>query len=147
MKKETWKWIVAVLVVGIIGVFVLTRCDNDNGPMKAVSENERWEAYAMETMDNGTKAWRGVVVYKGEHPDEIKNVRTQVCINGKKYKYVKRQLTEAGTLGVKKADAGGAKEFYVFLKGAEVRPASLSVKVKWREGGATHVEKMWLIAK
>ena len=147
MRKETWKWIVAILVVVVISVFVLGRCGDSDGPMEAVSENGCWEAYAMETTDNGENAWRGVVVYKGEHPEEIKNVRTQVCINGKKYKYVKRQLAEAGTLGIKKSEAGGEKEFYVFLKGVEVRPASLSVKVKWREGGANHVEKMWLITK
>lgn len=148
MKKETWKWIVAVVLVVVVCAVALIGCGHDSdGPMKAVSEDGRWEAYSMETSDDGQKAWRGVVVFKGENPEKIQNVRTQVCINGMKFKYVKRKLVEAGTLGVKKGDAGGEKQFYIFMKAQEKRPASVSVKVKWKEDGATRVEKMWLITK
>ncbi|MBR4020056.1 MAG: hypothetical protein IKI99_01980 [Firmicutes bacterium] len=147
MKKETLKWIVLIIVVLIAGVFVISRCGQSDGSLKAVSEDSRWEAYAMETTDGGEKAWRGVVVYKGENPEKIQNVRTQVCINGIRNKYTKRQLQEAGTLGVKKSDAGGEEEFYIFMKGRKERPASLSVKVKWKENGAVHVEKMWMVTK
>ena len=147
MKKETWKWIAAVVLVIVVGVVVLNQCGRDNGPMKAVSENGNWEAYVMETTDGGEKAWRGVVVYKGEHPEEIKNVRTQRCVNGIKKKFTKRELKDAGTLGVKKSDAGGQDQFYIFMTGDKERPASVSVKVKWKEAGANHVEKMWLIAE
>lgn len=145
MKKETLKWIVVIVLVVVVGAVVLSQCGRHDGPMKAVSEDGKWEAYAMETTDGGETAWRGVVVYKGENPEKIKNVRTQSCINGVKRKFTKRQLVDAGTLGVKKSNAGGEKQFYIFLKGEKERPASLSVKVKWKEGGATHVEKMWMI--
>jgi len=40
---------------------------------------------------------------------------------------------------------GGADQFYLFMKGREAKPASLSVKVKWKEGKKNHVEKLWLI--
>ncbi len=147
MKKETLKWVVVIVVVVLVGIVVLTQCSRDGGNLKAVSEDGCWEAYAMETTDGGETAWRGVVVYKGEKPEKIKNVRTQSCVNGIKTKYVKRQLKEAGTLGVKKSAAGGEDQFYIFLKGKEERPASLSVKVKWEEGGKTCVEKMWMVTK
>ncbi|MBR3785289.1 MAG: hypothetical protein IKJ77_02675 [Firmicutes bacterium] len=145
MKKETLKWVIAIVVVLAAVVFVFSQCGRADGPTRAVSEDGRWEAYAMETKEGGETAWRGVVVYKGENPEKIQNVRTQVCINGMKYKYTKRQLKEAGTLGVKKSDAGGEKEFYIFMKGSKERPASLSVRVKWKEKGKVHVEKMWLV--
>lgn len=143
MKKETLKWIIVVFVV-LAGIAALFGCSLGND-MKAVSEDGRWEAYAMETTHEGQKAWRGVVVYKGENPEKIKNVRTQVCVNGIKKDFVKRKLQDSGALGVKKSDAGGQDQFYIFLKGREEKPASLSVKVKWKEGKKTCVEKMWLI--
>lgn len=143
MKKKTLKWIAVILVVMAAGLVVLFGCRGDG--MKAVSEDGRWEAYAMETMDEGQKAWRGVIVYKGEKPEKIKNVRTQACINGIKKDYVKRTLKESGTLGIKKSDIGGQDQFYVFLKSREEKPASLSVKVKWKEGKKNCVEKMFLI--
>lgn len=142
MKKKTSKWIVAILVVVAVGVGALVVGGHG---MKAVSEDGRWEAYAMETTYEGQTAWRGVVVYKGEKPKKIKNVRTQVCINGVKKDYVKRKLQDNGTLGVKKSDAGGADQFYVFMKKRTEKPASLSVKVKWKEGKKNCVEKMFLI--
>ena len=145
MKKATWKWVIVIVVLVVAGMILLNQCGRDTGPLKAVSENERWEAYVMETTDGGETAWRGVVVYKGEHPEEIKNVRTQVCINGNKYKFTKRELKDAGTLGVKKSAAGGSDQFYIFMKAQKERPASVSVKVKWKEAGATQVEKLWLI--
>ena len=144
MKKETLKWIGVIVVVLAIGIGALI-CFGGGGDMQAVSEDGKWEAYAMETTDEGETAWRGVIVYKGENPEKIKNVRTQAGINGIKKDYVKRKLKDAGTLGVKKSDAGGADQFYVFMKKRTEKPASLSVKVKWKEGKKTYVEKMWLI--
>lgn len=146
MKKESLKWIIVIVVVLAVAAVSLFSCSG-NDRMSAVSEDGVWEAYAMETTEDGQKAWRGVVVYNGDNPEDIKNVRTQVCINGKKGKYIKRQLTEAGTLGIQKSDAGGEKEFYIFMKAQKQKPASVSVKVKWKEKGTTRVEKMWLIGK
>jgi len=144
MKKETLKWVIVVGVVLVIAAVLLFGCSGGED-MKAVSEDGKWEAYAMETTVDGQKAWRGAVVYKGEKPEKIKNVRTQVCVNGIKKDFVKRKLKDKGTLGIRKADVGGADQFYLFMKGREAKPASLSVKVKWKEGKKNHVEKLWLI--
>lgn len=147
MKKETLKWVIAIGVVLAVGVTVFFGCGRSGDGMEAVSEDGRWEAYALETTAEGNRGWRGVVVYKGEEPENIQDVRTQVCVNGAKEKYVKRQLSEAGTLGIKRSRAGGEKQFYVFLEGMEKKPASLSVKVKWTENDTVCTEKMWLIMR
>jgi len=146
MKKQYYKWTFAVGAIIVITIGLFIGCSGGE-QMKAVSEDGRWEAFAVETTVDGVKAWRGVVAYDGDHLEKIKGVRTQACINGVKQKYVKRNLEESGTLGVKRSQAGGKKEFYIFLEGTKEQPASLSAKIKWKENGENCVEKLWLISK
>ena len=143
MLKERMKWIIAGIVVIVLILIIIGA--REKGTMEAVSVDGKWEAYAMETTNEGETLWRGVVVYRGENPDDIEQVQTQSCVNGVKEDYVKRELKESGTLGVKKSAAGGAKKFYVFMSGKEQKPKSLSVKIRWKEKDQNEVEKLWLI--
>jgi len=142
-KKLNVKWLIigAILIAAVVFAF---GC-RDEGIMKAVSEDGAWEAYAFETKLDGKTVWAGAIVYKGDNPDAIKNVRTQRCVNGIKGDFVKRGLKDSGTEHIAKGDVGGASQHYIFMKSREEKPNSLSVKVKWKEKGKTKVEKMWLI--
>ncbi len=142
-KKLSVKWLIIGVVV-VVAVIFAFGC-REKGTMEAVSEDGLWEAYAFETKLEGKTVWAGAIVYKGENPDEITNVRTQRCVNGIKGDYVKRTLKESGAEHIDKAHVGGAKQHYVFMKSREEKPNSLSVKVKWKENGKTKIEKMWLI--
>lgn len=141
--KKNLKWLIigVVVVVVAIGIFAC----GGKGTMEAVSEDGLWEAYAFETKADGKTVWTGAVVYKGEKPKSIKNVRTQRCVNGIKGDFVKRKLKDAGAENVAKSDVGGADQYYLFMTNREEKPNSLSVKVKWKEKGVTKVEKLWLI--
>lgn len=141
--KKNMKWVILGVIV-VIAIAVVIGC-RDKGTMEAVSEDGAWEAYAFETKEDGKTVWTGAVVYKGEKADVIENVRTQRCINGVKGKFVKRTLREAGSDTIGKGDIGGADQYYLFMKGREKKPNSLSVKVKWKEKGVTKIEKLWLI--
>lgn len=145
MKKN--KLNVKLLIIGVIliAAVVLAFGCREKGTMEAVSEDGLWEAYAFETKLDGKTVWAGAVVYKGENPEAIKNVRTQRCVNGIKGDFVKRTLKESGSEHIAKGDVGGADQHYVFLKSREEKPNSLSVKIKWKEKGKNKVEKMWLI--
>lgn len=141
--KKNLKWlIIGVVVLAVVAVVLGCR---GNGTMKAVSEDGNWEAYAFETTLDGKAVWAGAVVYCGETPKKIKNVRTQRCVNGIKGDYVKRKLKDAGSEHIGRGDIGGADQYYLFMKSREEKPNSLSVKVKWKEKGTTKVEKLWLI--
>lgn len=141
--KKNLKWI--ILAVVLVAAVILVFGCREKGTMEAVSEDGLWEAYAFESKEDGKNVWKGAVVYTGENPDNIKNVRTQRGVNGVMKKFAKRALKEAGTDGVKSSDIGGADYYYTFMVGDEKKPVSLSVKVKWKEDGKTKTEKLWLL--
>ena len=141
--KKNLKWI--ILAVVLVAAVILVFGCREKGTMEAVSEDGLWEAYAFESKEEGKNVWKGAVVYTGENPENIKNVRTQRGVNGVMKKFTKRTLKEAGTDGVKSADIGGADYYYTFMVGDEKKPVSLSVKVKWKEDGKTKTEKLWLL--
>ena len=143
MLKKIWKWILIAVVVVVV-IIVALGC-RDKGTMEAVSEDGTWAAYAFETKVDGKTVWTGALVYTGDKPKKIKNVRTQRCVNGVKGDFVKRSLKDSGTANISKGDVGGADQYYVFMPKRETKPNSLSVKVKWKEGKKTKVEKLWLI--
>ena len=141
--KKNLKWIIIGIVI-VIAAVALFSC-RDKGTMEAVSEDGLWEAYGFETTLDGKQVWAGAVVYKGDNLKQIKNVRTQRCVNGVKGDFVKRSLKDSGEEHVGRGDVGGASQYYLFMKSYEQKPNSLSVKVKWKEKGVTKVEKLWLI--
>ena len=141
--KKYLKWI--VLGVIILAAVILAFGCREKGTMEAVSEDGLWKAYAFETKEDGKKVWKGALVYTGENPDEIKNVRTQRGVNGVRKAFVKRTLKDAGTNGVGRSDIGGEDKYYLFMAGDEKKPVSLSVKVKWKEKGTIKSEKLWLL--
>jgi hypothetical protein len=141
--KKSWKWIVIALVIIVLAVVALG-C-REKGTMEAVSEDGTWKAYAFETKVDGKTVWTGALVYSGDKPKKIKNVRTQRCVNGIKGDFVKRGLKDSGSANIGRGDIGGADQYYVFMPKRDTKPNSLSVKVKWKEGKKNKVEKLWLI--